>query len=86
MTTVQSSLWNSKITARNSQITEETEANLHLGKKNFLRMFTVMVLFMILRVGRTIMSFGVISYGIYFLCFPCVKVFIVLIKLSLKSY
>lgn len=54
MTTVQSSLWNSKITARNSQITEETEANLYLGKKNFLRMFTVMVLFMILRVGRTL--------------------------------
>lgn len=54
MTTVQNSLWNSKITSRNSQITEETEANLHLGKKNFLRMFTVMVLFMILRVGRTL--------------------------------
>lgn len=54
MTTVQNSLWNSKITSRNSQITEETEANLYLGKKNFLRMFTVMVLFMILRVGRTL--------------------------------
>lgn len=78
--------WNSKITARNLKITGETVLNLYLGKINFSRMFTVMVQSMVLRVGRMSCFLVLLFYGIYFLCFPCVKVFIFLIKLSLKSY
>lgn len=78
--------WISKITARNLKITGETVLNLYLGKINFSRMFTVMVQSMVLRVGRMSCFLVLLFYGIYFLCFPCVKVFIFLIKLSLKSY